>query len=141
MKLSSVKGHGYSSSFFRSLWPAAAAVALVLPVAGCGEKHAEVKHSNDLLIEARQAITAGDTAKAIEALNASIEAKPNTWALFELAQLQLGEGDEQAALASCDKGLELDPESADILWLKGEIEKPEEKRFKGRFKFPPSQRK
>lgn len=140
MKASSVVGHGCFSRV-RSTLPAAAAAILLLPLAGCGEKHSEVKKSNELLIEARQAIVSGDTAKAIEALNASIEAQPNTWALFELAQLQLKEGDEQAALASCVQGLELDSESADILWLKGEIEKPAEKRFKGRFKFPPSQRK
>ena len=140
MQASSAVGHGTFAHLGRALAAASAAVLLLLPV-GCLEKNPEVKKSVNYLIEAREAIAAGDNAKAMEALNASIEAQPNNWALFERAKLQLEAGDEEAALASCEQALELDSESADVLWLKGEIEKPKAKRFKGRFKNPPSKGK
>jgi uncharacterized protein HemY len=113
----------------------------LLAVLGCAEAEKGMTKSRTSLIEAREAIAAGDSAKAIELLNASIADQPNTWAYFELAKLQLAGGDEPAALASCDAALQLDPESPDIVWLKGEIGKPEANRFKGRFKDPPSARK
>lgn len=119
-----------------------AAVALShLLTAGCNEAKSEVKESNNLIVEARKAVASGDSAKAIEALEASIEVHPNTWAYYELARLKLDAGDEAAATENVDKALALDPEGVDLLWLKGEIEKPVEKRFKGRFKDPPSSRK
>ena len=114
---------------------------LFLLTAGCGEKNQEIGASRNHLFDARKAIRDGDTAKAIASLNASIESQPNVWAYFELAVQHLKAGDEQAALANCEKVLELKPEMADALWFKGELQKPEPRRFIGRFKNPPSSRK
>ena len=115
-----------------------AAVPLLLLVAGCADKKTDVIDSRNHLVEAREAINAGDSAKAIELLKASIAARPNTWAYLELAKLQLAGGEDQAALENCELGLKLEPDSADLLWLQGEAKKPEGKRFQGRFKNPPS---
>lgn len=112
---------------------------LLLSVAGCGDaKKQELSESRNFFIEANRAIGAGDSAKAIEALNASIASNPNSWAYFELARQLLEQGDQEAALSNCELALELDPQMADGLWLLAEIKKPETKRFKGRFKNPPS---
>ena len=116
-------------------------VALLLLTTGCAKKKTEINSSRNYLIEARQAIDAGDSAKAVEALNASIASRPNVWAYFELAKQQLALGDEKAALSNCEKALAMDPEMADAHWLQGELKKPAAKRFKGRFKDPPSSRK
>jgi len=110
----------------------------LLVVPGCAEKHADVVDSRNYLVEAREAILAGDSAKAMESLQASIKAKPNTWAYLELAKLQLAAGDDKAAIENCELGLKLDSSNADLRWLQGEANKPEGKRFKGRFKNPPS---
>lgn len=126
---------------FRNVFVACLATVGLWSLLGCAETETGMTKSRTSLIEARDAIAAGDSAKAIELLNASIADQPNTWAYFELAKLQLAGGDDQAALASCDAALQLDPESPDLVWLKGEIGKPEANRFKGRFKDPPSARK
>jgi len=90
------------------------------------------------LADAREALANGDNTKAKEALSASIEIEPNIWALMERAKIHLAEGDIEAAKSDCTKALELDPKSKDVKWLQGEIEKPKDKRFKGRTEFPPS---
>jgi tetratricopeptide (TPR) repeat protein len=120
---------------------ALAATVLLLLTAGCADDKGEIDSSRNHLLDARQALKDGDSAKAIEALNASIASRPNVWAYFELAKLHLEGGDEAAALANCAKALELDPEMADALWFQGELKKPAESRFKGKFKDPPSANK
>ena len=116
-------------------------VFLLLLALGCGGKKQDLRESRNYYLDARRAIKEGDSAKAIEALNASIESQPSTWAYFELAKQHLEQGDEQAAQTNCDKALELDSEMAEALWLHGELKKPDAKRFKGRFKNPPGSRK
>lgn len=116
------------------------AAAAVLSI-GCGSEKESQATSNQLLIQAREAVVAGDTEKAMAALDGSIASKPTVWAYFERARLSLQSGDEQAALQDCHAALQMSPEDQEVLWLKGEIEKPVDKRFQGEFKNPPSYRK
>ena len=115
-------------------------VSMVI-LGGCGDSKREMPQSLNLQLEAKKAMAAGDTAKALEALTGSIESKPTVWALLERAKLHLAQGDEDAAKADCLKALEVEPENRDIKWLREEIKKPESKRFKGRNKLPPSSMK
>lgn len=116
----------------------ASSLVVVSAISGCGDDKPELSDSRNYLVEAREAMNAGDNAKAMEMLKSSIEAQPNTWAYIELAKLQVEAGEDEAAMQNIEAGLALDPDSADMKWLKGELEKPEGKRFQGRFKNPPS---
>lgn len=126
-------------------WKSASAGLFAMMVAvlfgGCDAGKSEVTVSNNYFIEASRAIGAGDTVKAMEALNASLDIKPSVWAYMERAKLNLQNGDQQAALADCQAALAISPEDRDVLWLQAEIKKPASKRFKGRFKTPPSHSK
>jgi len=122
------------------------ALGLLIPlvgmaVVGCGESTKKIPPSASSLIEARHAVVAGDTAKAMEALTASIDYEPNVWALMERAKLHVDAGDTAAAKADCEKVLELDPSNRDVPWLQKEMEKPAAKRFQGRNQLPPSHSK
>jgi Tfp pilus assembly protein PilF len=117
------------------------ALFFVVSIGACHPDKAEMTEANNSLIEARQAIDAGDTAKAMAALDRSIASRPMIWSYFERAKLHLQNGDERSALLDCQSALEISPEDPEILWLKGEIEKPANKRFQGEFKNPPSFRK
>jgi len=113
----------------------------VAALIGCGESSPPIPESGQYLIEAREALAAGDTAKAKVALDASIAASPNRWAYMERAKLNAREGKDDAVLADCAELLEIDPKDPDIPWLKGELKKPVDQRFKGAFAIPPSYRK
>ncbi|MDC0935449.1 hypothetical protein OAS39_04110 [Pirellulales bacterium] len=113
-------------------------LGLSILLVGCGEGERELPPSATYLIEARHALAGGDSAKAMEALTASIDSDPNTWALLERAKLHLTNGNEDAASADCLSALEIDPANRDIKWLQREIKKPASQRFKGRNKLPPS---
>ena len=106
---------------------------------GCGGP-AAVDHASagEKLEEAKQAIAAGDTAGAMTALQASIDAQPNTWAYLERAKLNAKQGKDQEALADCEEILKIHPENRDVPWLKAELKKPADKRFQTR---PPSSNK
>jgi len=92
---------------------------------GCGsaEPKEQVK-SRDLFIAARKAVAQGDSAAAIQALDASIEAAPSTWAYFERAKIKATTGDDEGAVADCNAGLELDPRNQDFKWLLAQLKKP-----------------
>jgi hypothetical protein len=120
----------------RWLWGA------VILLAGCGGgSEPTVSDANKYLMEARRAVGDGDTAKALTALTASIEAQPNAWAYMERAKINAQQGNDQAVLTDCTEILKLDPKNRDVPWLKGELKKPKEKRFQGQFAIPPSYRK
>jgi hypothetical protein len=104
--------------------------------AGCGGNSSATK-GYDHLVAAAQAISAGDKETAVSELTASIEASPSAWAYFERARINLDQGQEQAAVSDCQKGLELDPKDRNLLWLSGELKKPVAQRFKGRLAKPP----
>ena len=106
---------------------------------GCGGNDGPpVSKANRLFLEAEELLAEGKTDQAMEKLTASIDAEPTKWAYIERAKLRAQAGNEQAAIEDCDAALKIIPEDPDLLWLKGEFEKPKDKRFLGRFKAPPS---
>lgn len=117
------------------------AVLFVLLFCGCGKSTSATSQANDLFLQAKKFITSGDTAKALDALNRSIEIEPALWAYHERAKLHAQLGDDKSALADCDAAIRLDPQDPDATWLKTEIAKPAAERFKGKFKSPPSSKR
>ncbi len=111
---------------------------LILTLCGCSKKKSTTAQANDLFLQAQTFIAAGDTQKALDALNQSIALQPAVWAYHERAKLYAQLGDEKSALADCDAALKLDPGDPDAAWLKGEFAKPAAERFRGKFKTPPS---
>lgn len=89
------------------------------------------------LMEAREAVEAGDTDKAVQLLTASIEARPDPWAYYERAKIAAKEGEDDDAKADIEAGLELDPEHSELLWLEKQVKKPRRSRFKGKSGQPP----
>jgi len=110
--------------------------ALVL--LGCGKREKPTVQANNLFLEAKKLIAAGDNVKALETLNQSIAVEPAMWAYHERAKLQAQMGNVEAALADCDAALKLEPDDADATWLRNELKKPAAERFKGKLKTPPS---
>jgi hypothetical protein len=102
---------------------------------GCGSSENSGVYNH--LVAASEALKAGEKDKAFSELSASIDTSPSAWAYFERARLNLGNGDEDAAKADCQKGLELDSKYRDLLWLSAELKKPPAKRFKGKLAKPP----
>ena len=118
----------------------ALALSLVLACLGCGGPaggHAPAI-AGQKLEEAKKAIAAGDAAGAMTALQASLDAQPNTWAYAERAKLNAKAGKDQEALADCEEILKLNPENRDVPWIKAELKKPADKRFQTA---PPSTKK
>ena len=108
-----------------------AAILLLSSIALLGCKGEAVLNEAAVgLIDARKAIEEGDSAKAIELLTASIESEPSPWSYYERAKLQAEDGDDKAATADIDAGLELDPEHSDLLWLQKQMKKSKSSRFK-----------
>ena len=103
---------------------------------------------------ARIALEAGDTAAAMEALNASIESEPSKWGYFHRAQLYEQTGDDAAAISDCEAGISLQDdgqpdwapaeerqasqEDINLNWLLGELKKTKARRFKGKNAAPPT---
>ena len=115
---------------------------LLLSGIGCGDaEKAKTEAAVNHFVTAAKAIAEGDHEAAIIELTASIEQKPSAWAYFQRAKVLLETGKESEAAEDCVKGMEVDPKHLDLKWLAGEIKKPAAKRFKGRFKYPPSGRK
>lgn len=105
---------------------------------GCGGKKFELSEAEQALIDARTAIAEGDSTKAIEFLDISIEANPDTWSFYERAKLHAENGDDEAAKADIAAGLELEPEHSELLWLQKQLKKSKSSRFKGSKGQPPS---
>jgi tetratricopeptide (TPR) repeat protein len=113
--------------------------ATLLLISGCGGGGApSASRAYDNFIAAVTALEAGDKDAAFDELSASIEKSPTDWAYFERARIYLERGQEQEAIADCQKGLELNPKYANLVWLSAELKKPVAQRFKGRFANPPT---
>jgi tetratricopeptide (TPR) repeat protein len=110
--------------------------ALLVVSIGCHRSEAPTE-GYDHFVAASSALASGDKQTALAELTASIDERPTSWAYFERARLYLAQGQEQDAIADCQKGLELDPQSAQLKWLSGELKKPVARRFQGRFAKPP----
>lgn len=104
---------------------------------GCSEKSVLDEAATNL-VEAQKAIAEGDRVKAMELLDASIAAGPDTWSYYERARLHADNGDDAKAKSDIEAGLELDEEHSELLWLQKQLKKPKNKRFKGRSGQPPS---
>ena len=118
-------------------WSIITLATILVLVTGCGGSDRSGSSAYDSFVEAVKAIEAGDKETAYNELSASIENCPTDWAYFERARIYLEKGQEQEALADCQKGLELNPKYANLIWLSGELKKPVAQRFKGRFAQPP----
>ena len=104
---------------------------------GCGSE-STLDDAAALFVEAKQAVTDGDHEKAMGLLSASISERPDSWAYLERAKLHAADGNDAAANADIAAGLELVPEHSDLLWLRKEMKKESQSRFKGRSSRSPS---
>ncbi|MGI9457535.1 MAG: hypothetical protein ACR2NU_13305 [Aeoliella sp.] len=86
---------------------------------------------------ANAAIEAGNNLKALELLNELVDSHPSAWAYGARARLHLEMGDDIAALADCEAGLEIAPDHREMTWMATELKKPAGRRFQGRFANPP----
>jgi len=118
--------------------PWAIAITVAIAACGCGKGKTSTSQANDLFLQAKQFLAAGEKAKALDALNKSIETEPALWSYHERAKLHAELDDSKSALADCEAALKLDPNDPDATWLKTEIAKPAAERFKGKLKSPPS---
>jgi uncharacterized protein HemY len=114
---------------------------VIYALIGCKRGEQPLPQSTVLLVQAQEALAAGDDQAALAALGNSIASQPTVWAHLERAKLRLKMGDEPGATADCDAALALSPGNPEVSWLKGELAKPADKRFQGQFKDPPSSRK
>ncbi|MCA9166973.1 MAG: hypothetical protein KDB23_04875 [Planctomycetales bacterium] len=104
---------------------------------GCEPEQQDLGAGTDHFLAAQDAIAAGDKELAIKELDASIAAQPDAWAYFQRGRLLAEKGDDDKALADCVAGQQLDPEHTGLKWLRAELKKPLDGRFKGRNAEPP----
>ena len=97
---------------------------------GCGSEENTAPKSAEFIVEAREALEAGDQAKALQALDSSIDAEPTVWGYALRAKLYAETGRDTDAAADCEAGLQIDPSNQELMWIKAELEKPAAKRFK-----------
>ena len=119
------------------MWRFNGFISIVI-LAGCGGTGSVLDDADKALVDARQAISDGDDAKAMDLLDISIAAKPDTWSYYERARLHADNGNDDAAKADVEAGLELAPEHSELLWLQKQLKKPKKSRFKGTSGQPPS---
>ena len=114
-------------------------LAVLFSGIGCGETEKGVpKAAVNHFVAATKAIAEGDNETALRELAASIEQKPTAWAYYQKAKVLLDDGKESEAIEDCEQGLKINPDHQDLKWFAGELKKPVKRRFKGRFKNPPS---
>jgi hypothetical protein len=118
-------------------WPVLLVVVAVLAFFGCGSGKPSGSKGYDHFVAASKALETGDKETAFAELSASIEVCPTDWAYFQRARLNLDKGQENEAVADCNKGLDLNSKSRELLWLSAELKKPAAQRFKGKLATPP----
>jgi hypothetical protein len=116
------------------------ATCMLAAVLGCGGSDA-VPDELASFQEAMKAVEAGDKAKGMELLTECIDAKPTHYAYLERAKLYYDQKKVPEAIKDCQAGLALQPDHAELRWYISELEKPEDKRFKGPAGIPPRSRK
>ena len=121
-------------------WAATLMCTALFASSGCSQQSAAPKlsPSNLAIVEAQEAYQAGQLDVALERLEASIAAEPTIWALRLRARIRAEQGEDAGAKSDCEAALQLAPDDPDVLWIQGELAKPADKRFQGRFKTPPS---
>lgn len=105
---------------------------LTVGLAGCGGSQpdgSQFQHDEAarLFLEAMK-VRPQDQAKALDLLTESIDARPSYNALFHRAWIHALQHRDDQAQADIGAGLELEPESRDLKWLAGEMQKPADKR-------------
>ena len=118
-------------------WSVLFLVVALFPFTGCGSGKPSASKAYNHFVAASKALETGDKETAFVELSASIEASPTDWAYFQRARLNLDKGQENEAIADCNKGLELNSKSRELLWLSAELKKPAAQRFKGKLATPP----
>jgi tetratricopeptide (TPR) repeat protein len=117
-------------------------LAAILASAGCGgSSEVALPEDQNLFVAGQAALDSGDTALAMQKFTEAIESKSSLFAHYNRARLYEQLGEDEKALADCDAALKILPTDKDALWLQGELNKPKEQRFKGRFANPPSKAK
>lgn len=111
-------------------------VVLCMLAGGCGGQ--QLPDAVNYHMEAIVAAEKEDYETAIEMITRAIERNESSDALLDRARFQLAMGRDEEALADCRAGLNLEPDHPDLVWLKGEIEKPADWRFQGPNAQPPS---
>lgn len=107
---------------------------------GCGEKESGAPPAATYFLDAQQALAKGDNAAALAALQASIDADPNSYAYMERIKINGKQGSDAAVEEDIQALVKLDPENRDIAWIRQEMKKPAAERF-GPGSAPPSSRK
>ena len=95
---------------------------------GCGGGGG-VPPSSELIVQAREALAAGDRESARKILDQAVEADQSVWALAMRARMHAEDGDDAAATADCEAGLAVDQANFEIRWVLEELKKPTDKRF------------
>ncbi len=110
-------------------------VGLSLLQVGCGGDK-EFKHDDvaKIFIAALQA-RPNDKDKCVELMTEVIEKRPMDAAYFHRAWIYAEQGKIEEAKADVAAGLKLQPESTDLKWLEGELNKPASRRS---LEMPPS---
>jgi predicted Zn-dependent protease len=86
--------------------------------------------------DAQEALARGDTAAALTALQASIDAQPNSFAYIERIKINAKQGNDAAVEEDVQALLKIDPENRDIGWIRAEMKKPAASRFDANSKQP-----
>ena len=122
-------------------WKILFSLTCLMPFAtGCGgSSGGKMVHDDGAkyYIEAMKVRTQ-DADKCLELLEKSVASEPTAPAYFQMAWIYAKKNVMDKAGEHIKAGLELDPESTNLLWLDQEMKKPEKKRS---FKMPPSSRK
>ena len=114
------------------------AVCAAVAMGGCGRAPSKVEDAHELVRQAVEARTAGKNDEALALFNRALEIRAVPYVYFERAKLHHDLHDDQAALADCAKGLEIDPEYRDLRWYREELSKPVARQFQGAKARPPS---
>jgi tetratricopeptide (TPR) repeat protein len=110
---------------------------LLVSAVGCGSGEFKLDPEANYFVQAQAALEQGTIDEALDLLSKSIEVKPQAYAHYQRARIYVDREEDSLAIDDCKRGLELEPENRDLQWLLGELQKPKNSRFKGKFKDPP----
>lgn len=102
---------------------------LTVCVAGCQREAGQ--QASDLAIAAQTAKAAGKLPRAKELLDEAIQLHPIAHFYLERARIHAELGEIDAAIADCQRGLELEPDHSELVSLLQECRKPAKERFQG----------
>ena len=122
---------------FKQVFSVIAVGFLAIGFVGCGGSEQKALPSfAQSMSEAQEALARGDTAAALTALQASIDAQPNSFAYIERIKINAKQGNDAAVEEDVQALLKIDPENRDIAWIRAEMKKPAAARFDANSKQP-----